>query len=591
MLHAVSVYCARLTASACCARRVNSAGVHGLLRPIQNLRAAMRAARPRVYARLEEHRAITRLSLASLALAVALGVSLQNASAGQTLANRQSLSLLPENVGIGVITTDPIVVEFDNPMDPASVHENMAISPGFATRTVWSADHRRLALFPLTRWATDARYAVTVGAGARRQDGVLLGVDRSVSFTTQTAPVVTDFQVHLLSVSDERTAARIATPGGPDAPIPYAAAEVMMLADAPLIDAPEDTLGDASSETSIRIAFATAMDRKDVESRFSIVPAVKGSFSWREHLLTFVPRDRLKADTRYAVSLVGAHDAHGNRLSGDVSYSFTTRIGAELMRLMPGRHAENVMAKQVAIRFSQPMNRRITADALRVVNVSRGRLIRGTATWSQDARLLEYRFSDPLPRGAKIDVRLGKAARDMAGNRVSIHWTFQTRPRPVAAATATAPASRPPVAPAPATGPAAPADLQEYGLWLINQSRAQYGFGPLRLDGGVSAVASAHAWDQLNYGYFSHTGRDGSSISDRLRRGGVSFSWSGENMCYYNGLGLRAMLEWCHSTFMSEPYPGFANHIGNILSANFNRLGIGIAQSGGRVIIVWDFAG
>jgi uncharacterized protein YkwD len=42
---------------------------------------------------------------------------------------------------------------------------------------------------------------------------------------------------------------------------------------------------------------------------------------------------------------------------------------------------------------------------------------------------------------------------------------------------------------------------------------------------------------------------------------------------------------------MSEPYPGFANHIGNILSPRFTRVGIGIAESGGKVIIVWDFAG
>jgi uncharacterized protein YkwD len=204
--------------------------------------------------------------------------------------------------------------------------------------------------------------------------------------------------------------------------------------------------------------------------------------------------------------------------------------------------------------------------------------------WSEDARLLRYKFHDALPRGSKIQVRLTRAARDMAGNRVSIRWTFHTRP----AATGSVAG---PVATSPVTGPPAPADLQEYGLWLINQSRAQYGFAPLRLDAGVSAVASGHAWDQINYGYFSHTGRDGSRVSDRLRRAGISFSWSGENMCYYNGIGVRAMLEWCHSTFMSEPYPGFANHIGNILGAHYSRVGIGIAQSGGRVIIVWDFAG
>ena len=83
---------------------------------------------------------------------------------------------------------------------------------------------------------------------------------------------------------------------------------------------------------------------------------MRGSFSWRDNEVLFTPRDRLKADTRYAVTLVGAHDAAGNRLGGDVSFSFTTRADAELVRFTPERHATNVKAKQVVLRFSEPMN-------------------------------------------------------------------------------------------------------------------------------------------------------------------------------------------------------------------------------------------
>jgi uncharacterized protein YkwD len=249
-----------------------------------------------------------------------------------------------------------------------------------------------------------------------------------------------------------------------------------------------------------------------------------------------------------------------------------------------------VTAKRVVIQFSEPMSRGITREALSVIDLASGKPIRGASSWSRHDTWLEFTFHDPLPRGRLIEVRLSKAARDIDGNRISVRWTFETKASRAAPAEARAGA---PVAqaPTPVTGPAAPADLQQFALWQINQSRAQYGFAPLRLDAQVAEVASAHAWDQINYGYFSHTGRDGSRVSDRLRRAGVSFSSSGENMCYYNGIGVRAMLEWCHSTFMSEPYPGFANHIGNILSPRFTRVGIGIAESGGKVIIVWDFAG
>jgi uncharacterized protein YkwD len=554
------------------------------LSSIQNLGAAVRAARPRITARLQEHRAITRLSLASLALAVAMGVSLQNATAGAPPANVHPASLLPENVGVGVLTTDAVAITFEHPMHAASVRANLVLSPQSVTSGKWSADMRTLTLHAVPRWRTDVRYVVSVAASALRGDGSLLGAARTVSFTTQTAPTVAEFQVRLGQPAGADVAMDPTARAGA---IPYDAADFMHLGDEPLIDAPEDALAQASSETGIQITFASAMDHVDVESRFRIEPAVKGSFHWDANRLVFSPRDRLAPDTRYAVSLIGAHDRQGNLLAGDVSFSFTTREGAELVRFMPSRHARNVTARQIVIQFSEPMSRDITREALSVTDLASGRRIRGDTSWSRHDKRLEFVFHDPLPRGRLIEVRLSKAARDIDGNRISIRWTFQTK-APPAAASAEAPVAQ---APAPVTGPAAPADLQQFALWQINQSRAQYGFAPLRLDAQVAAVASAHAWDQLNYGYFSHTGRDGSRVSDRLSRAGVSFSSSGENMCYYNGIGVRAMLEWCHSTFMSEPYPGFANHIGNILSPRFSRVGIGIAQSGGKVIIVWDFAG
>ena len=52
----------------------------------------------------------------------------------------------------------------------------------------------------------------------------------------------------------------------------------------------------------------------------------------------------------------------------------------------------------------------------------------------------------------------------------------------------------------------------------------------------------------------------------------------------------QATLNWCHAQFMAEPYPGHWNHIGNILNPNARRMGVGIANVGGKIVIVWDFA-
>jgi uncharacterized protein YkwD len=553
------------------------------LSPVQRIGATVRATKPSVYARLQQHRAITRLTLAGLALAVALGFSLQDAVAGPFQDPFANSTILPANIGVGVASQDGVVVSFEEPMDPASVEASLVLQPDADTQASWSADHRTLTLRPTARWQTDRRYLLTVDSSARMAHGKELGEDKALSFTTQTAPSVSEFEVRLVS-DHAQPQVSLRQPGSA---IAYDIADGAVLGDTPLIDAPVDTLDDASAQTGIRIAFTAPMDQADVESRFSIQPAVRGSFSWRDDQMTFVPRDRLKPDTRYSVSLVGAHDAVGNRLGGDVSFSFTTRAEAVLLRFTPKRHATNVQAKQVVLRFSEPMNMSATSHAIRVVNRTTGQPVRGRVEWAKKGTELRYAFKSALPRGSLIEVRLGKAAKDKDGNAVSVSWTFRTRPAP--AGTITEQATQSTIRARP--GPAAPADMQEFALWQINQARADYGFAPLRLDAAVSAVASGHAWDMLNNGYFSHTGRDGSTIAGRLRAGGVNFSWSGENICYYSGLGVRGTLEWCHSTFMSEPYPGVANHIGNILSPHYSRLGIGIATSGGKVIVVWDFAG
>jgi uncharacterized protein YkwD len=541
----------------------------------------VRATLPSLVALPRKHRAITRLALAGLALSVALGISLQDAAAGNLQPRPGSVSILPQSVGVGILTIDPVTVSFPQPMNTASVEAAMSLEPTAAVVATWDPSRTTMTLAPRTRWQTDQRYVLSLPGSVGTATGRPLSGARQLTFTTQTAPVVSDFRVHLVepATADARQATGELTRN-----IPFGD-QSTLLGDTPFIDAPEDTAADASANTGIHIGFSAPMDRADVEARFHIQPRVRGSFAWDGDGVTFTPTDRLRPGKRYAVSVVGAHDQQGNRLGGDVGFSFTTHSDAELVRLTPARHATNVVARQIVIRFSEPMNVGKTRHALRVRDLSSGRRVAGSFAWNERHTRLEYHFRKALARGHTIEVILRRGARDVDGNRLSVSWRFRTK----AAHAAPGPAAR--QAPAPVrSGPNAPADTLSYALWLINQSRAHYGFGPLHLDAAVTRVAAAHAWDQINYNYFSHTGRDGSQVSDRLRAAGIGFSWSGENMCYYNGMGLRSMLDWCHGTFMSEPYPGYANHIGNILSSHFRRVGIGIAQRGGKVIIVWDFA-
>ena len=534
----------------------------------QKLAAAARAAYRTLPQRLRTRQVLARVLVATLAVGVALGTSLPAASARPTPAPIRAVSLLPENVGVGVGTLDPVNVTFPQPMDRTSVEAGMAVLPRSDVEVSWSTDRKTLTLTPGTRWRTDARYVISIPASVRLAAGDILGTPRQVSFTTETAPIVDAFELRYVGETSEE---RI-----------HAKQDATLTAPAATAETPSDTTADVSAATTVTLGFSAPMDKADTEARFVITPAVEGSLSWEGTSLIFTPSVRLEPDSRYSVSVIGAHDIDGNRLGGDVAFSFRTMVGAQVVHVSPAIGARDVTQTSVVLWFSEPMDPATTESALTVKDARGGTAVAGTVAWNEANTQLTLTFNSALPRGHSYQVTLDDAARDADGNAVTISYGFATPPVPRPAVRTT---------PRAVAGTPAPADILQYALWQVNQDRARYGFGPLILDSAINAVAASHAQDQITYGYFSHTGRDGLRLSDRLRRAGISFSWSGENMCYYNGLGLKAMLDWCNGVFMAEPYPGYANHIGNILSTHYTRVGVGIARSGGKVIIVWDFAG
>jgi uncharacterized protein YkwD len=478
--------------------------------------------------------------------------------------DRPPISILPHVVGAGIPTTDSVSVSFAQPMDRASVEEALTVQPAANTVLLWAPDSRSLTLWPNPRWETDQRYLITVGASARTARGEPTGALQASSFTTETAPVVTSLHLQFptdLQIERLRVAHGALQPKPPASGLPAAAGAVT----------------DVSTRTSITIGFSTLMDHADVTSHFVITPAVDGSLDWDGGLLVFTPDAPLPDDARYGITLAGAHDIDGNRLEGDVSFSFSTRPGSQVVKVTPKSGATGVDGTPISVWFSGPMDVAATTHAVQLKDVTLNRVLDATVTFNDAGDQLTVTPAARLGKGHHFEVRITNQALDADQNPVSTVWGFTTKspPRPTT----------------PVSGPPPPADLAQYALWQINQARAAHGFAPLRLDSAISLVASGHALDMAKYGYFSHTGRDGSTVSVRLRRGGVSFGYSGENICYVNGSGSRQMIDWCHSVFMAEPYPGVANHIGNILGPDYTRVGFGIATNGSRMYMVWDFAG
>jgi uncharacterized protein YkwD len=131
---------------------------------------------------------------------------------------------------------------------------------------------------------------------------------------------------------------------------------------------------------------------------------------------------------------------------------------------------------------------------------------------------------------------------------------------------------------------AAPASAQQFSgfaqdvLNLVNVERARIGLTPLVRATELDSAAQQHSQSMADNGFFSHTGLDGSSPFERMRRAGYAFVDAGENIAVGFATPQAVMEAWMNST----------GHRANILQPYFSEIGIGIAaRSGTTGPIYW----
>jgi uncharacterized YkwD family protein len=105
---------------------------------------------------------------------------------------------------------------------------------------------------------------------------------------------------------------------------------------------------------------------------------------------------------------------------------------------------------------------------------------------------------------------------------------------------------------------------------LTNQERAKYGLAALKADTALSKVAREKSLDMNKNGYFSHTSPTYGSPFDMMKQFGISYQYAGENIA----MGQRTPEEVVQAWMNSE------GHRKNILSANFNYIGVGYVEQG-----------
>ncbi len=188
--------------------------------------------------------------------------------------------------------------------------------------------------------------------------------------------------------------------------------------------------------------------------------------------------------------------------------------------------------------------------------------------------LYEWQATDTL---IGVATRFGSSVKDIlavnpdldpvrieAGQIVAVPVIFQP-PRPTPA---------PDSAPRPTPGP--PPDgipsLEEQLVQAVNAERLAHGLPAETYDAQISAVALKHAQDMYVRDFFAHVNPDGTTLSERLEAGDVSFMRAGENIqrnTQPRDKTVQAAVDW----FMNSP-----PHRANILHQHHNRIGVAVLE-------------
>ena len=115
-------------------------------------------------------------------------------------------------------------------------------------------------------------------------------------------------------------------------------------------------------------------------------------------------------------------------------------------------------------------------------------------------------------------------------------------------------------------------------LLLLNAERQKAGLGPLTRSAAATPVAQAYACEITARRDIGHVGSDGSTLGERLARGGISFSLAAENNAEGYTTPEAVMAGWMASS----------GHRHNILLGGVTEVGVGVT-GGNYPVWVLDF--
>ncbi len=114
---------------------------------------------------------------------------------------------------------------------------------------------------------------------------------------------------------------------------------------------------------------------------------------------------------------------------------------------------------------------------------------------------------------------------------------------------------------------------------LLNQERQKRGLEPLHIDQRLQKAAREHSLRMANQHLLSHGLAGEPELPQRVANAGIRFDRSGENVAFGPAVGQ------VHDGLMKSP-----PHRANILSPDFNAVGVGVVLRDGLLWVTQDFA-
>jgi uncharacterized protein YkwD len=466
-------------------------------------------------------------------------------------------------VAAGSQLTAPVSITFSAPMDATSVAASLQVEPATAVELSWNADGTKLTVTPKVRWAPATYHTITVRPGALGQSGRPMGVPARAVFLTRSAT----------------TGAIVAT-----------------------------TLANSRAHvgTAFEIAFNHPVAIAAVRAAFTISPAVTGTLDRvaapsGAAAFLFTPSEPLAPATTYKVALGSLLDADGAEIEGQPSLGVKTASAPKVVRFRPTTGTRDVARKTVlSVRFNQSMDQASTKAAFEVL--VGGKPIAGSRSFAEKDTVLVFKPASALPYGAKVQMVVHSTASSIAGVSLAapVNATIHVKAKAVAAAAKSTSSSSSSGSSGGAVGGGSWGAVEVYYLKLMNCTRTGgwvtstgscsspggRSVAPLKLDSGISSkVSRPYAKKLAVNNQCSHF--IGGTPGDRLRAAGyTSYIWA-ENLGCRSGDPYSAVLG-SHLYFQSEKsYNG--GHYVNMMNSKYDRCGIGVWVSSGRVRLVVDF--